>query len=83
MPPPGLRATKKDATVLSADDFGMMNDDSGDDVDGIDATPNISKGKVQHFLNFNAQTTDGAEIPKISSSSAKKTAVGSTATIID
>ena len=53
---------------------------SDEDVVGIDATPSISKDKVQPFLKFNAATADGAEVPKvsISSNSKNKTTAGST-----
>jgi hypothetical protein len=77
MLPPGLKSVKKVESSVN-EDMGFGNYDSSDECTGKDATPNISKEKVVPFLKFNVATADGAEVPKISSSSTnKKTTVGS------
>lgn len=86
MLPSGLKHIKKDATVLSTEDFGMGNYDSGDDVDGKE--PDIwTKRKVNSYVNA-AEKIQGKDslpediIPR-SASSYKKTTIGSITTVIE
>ena len=63
---PGLVPTK-DAILLDEKDLGMYNSD--EDIAGNDGTPDVSKNKVQAFLDYNEINAHGAEVPKISVSS--------------
>jgi len=51
---PGLRVIKKDATVLSTEDLGMGNYDSGDDVDGKEPDTQ-TKRKVSSYVDTAAK----------------------------
>jgi hypothetical protein len=57
----------KDATKSNKKDLEMYNSD--EDVAGNDGTPDISKNKVQPFLDYNTTNAQEAEVPKVSVSS--------------
>jgi hypothetical protein len=67
----GVIAVSRD-TILSRSISDNFEDQLSSEVEGEDASPNISKDKVIPFLRFNAANADGAEVPKVSISSTSK-----------